>query len=62
MYCWNASITTTMLCLALLCTSACSKNRTGRGPEIGGADKGCYVYTTKDDDFDYVTQQAKVEP
>ena len=61
MYCWNASITTTMLCLALLCTSACSKNRTGRGPEIGGADKGCYVYTTKDDDFDYVAQQAKVE-
>jgi hypothetical protein len=44
-----------------LATSACTKSRTGRGPEIGGADKGCFVYTTKDDDFEYVSQQAKVE-
>jgi len=48
-------------CLVALCASGCSKNRTGRGPEIGGANKGCYVYTTDDDEFNYVSQQAKVE-
>ena len=58
---WNTLITTMTLCVAVLCASACSKNRTGRGPEIGGADKGCYVYTTNDDEFNYVSQQAKVE-
>lgn len=47
--------------VALCLCAACAKNRTGRGPEIGGADKGCYVYTTKDDEFTYISQQATVE-
>ncbi|MFW2390530.1 MAG: hypothetical protein ACN4G0_19495, partial [Polyangiales bacterium] len=46
------------LCLAV---AACSKVKTGRGPEIGGAAKGCFVYQTKDEDFEYVSQQATVE-
>ncbi len=50
------------VCLLALCaTAGCSKSRTGRGPEIGGTDKGCFVYQTKDDEFEYVTQQATVE-
>ena len=61
MPCWKASITLIMFCVAAVCVSACDKNRTGRGPEIGGADKGCYVYTANDDEFQYVSQQAKVE-
>ena len=47
--------------LAALLLPACSKVKTGRGPEIGGADKGCFVYQTKDKDFKYVTQQATVQ-
>lgn len=49
-----------MLGLCLLAT-ACAKARTGRGPEIGGEEKGCFVYQTKDEDFEYVSQQATVE-
>ncbi|MFA9470998.1 MAG: AAA family ATPase [Deltaproteobacteria bacterium] len=56
----NIPTAVALLAIALI-ASACDKNRTGRGPEIGGADRGCYVYTTKDDDFSYVSQQAKVE-
>ena len=41
--------------------AACAKAKTGRGPEIGGEDKGCFVYQTKDTEFKYVSQQAKVE-
>ena len=29
--------------------------------EIGGTEKGCFVYQAKDSEFNYVTQQAKVE-
>jgi hypothetical protein len=57
----TVSGTMVALCLCAACASACAKNRTGRGPEIGGADKGCYVYTTKDDEFTYISQQATVE-
>jgi len=49
------------LLMVALVASACSKSRTGRGPEIGGTEKGCFVYQTKDSEFKYVTQQAKVE-
>ncbi|MGB5702489.1 MAG: hypothetical protein WBM48_06715, partial [Polyangiales bacterium] len=50
------------LMLLLVCTaSACNKSRTGRGPEIGGADRGCFVYKAKDSEFKYVTQQAQVD-
>lgn len=47
-----------VLALAL---ASCAKNRTGRGPEIGGTDKGCYLYHTKSGEFKYVAQQANVE-
>ena len=47
--------------LALCATAGCSKSRTGRGPEIGGADKGCFVYQANHEEFEYVTQQATVE-
>ena len=48
--------------LLLVCTaSACNKSRTGRGPEIGGADRGCFVYQAKESEFKYVTQQAQVD-
>lgn len=49
------------LCLGATCHSGCAKHRTGRGPKIGGADEGCYVYTVKDDEFTYFSQQATVE-
>ncbi|MBW1905699.1 MAG: hypothetical protein JRJ24_10415, partial [Deltaproteobacteria bacterium] len=61
MFSRKSSVTIAAVLLAASCASACSKNRTGRGPAIGGAEKGCYVYTTKDDEFSYVSQQAKVE-
>lgn len=50
------------VCVLALCAAAgCSKSRTGRGPEIGGTDKGCFVYQAKEGEFEYVTQQATVE-
>ena len=39
----------------------CGKSKIKRGPEIGGHDRGCYVYKTKDKKFEYVSQQATVE-
>lgn len=45
----------------MLALVACDKSRTGRGPEIGGTNKGCFVYQAKDSEFEYVAQQAKVE-
>jgi hypothetical protein len=44
-----------------LLVSSCSKSKTGRGAEIGGADKGCFVYEAQDTEFKYVSQQATVE-
>lgn len=49
------------LVLVCLIATACAKVRTGRGPEIGGGEKGCFVYQTKDEGFEYVSQQATVE-
>ncbi len=39
----------------------CSKSKITKGAEIGGADKGCYHYSTKDKSFEYTSQQATVE-
>ena len=50
-----------LLLFALLATTAYNTSRTSRGPEIGGTEKGCFVYQTKDNELNYVTQQAKVE-
>jgi hypothetical protein len=47
--------------LAMLALAACEKSRTGRGPEIGGANKGCFAYEAKDGEFEYVSQLARVE-
>jgi hypothetical protein len=41
--------------------SGCDKSKTMKGPEVGGAGKGCYEYTTKDKKFKHVSQQATVE-
>ena len=49
------------LVVAMLALVACDKSRTGRGPEIGGTNKGCFVYQAKDSEFEYVAQQAEVE-
>ncbi|MEM9730167.1 MAG: hypothetical protein AAF997_16430 [Myxococcota bacterium] len=53
-------IATLMLFIAAL-AGACGKSKVTRGPEVGGADKGCYIYKTKDKTFEYVSQQATVE-
>jgi len=55
------SISTIVLPIVCLLVGACAKVKTGRGPEIGGDEKGCFVYQTKDREFEYVTQQATVE-
>lgn len=48
--------------LLLVCAgTACDKSKIKKGAEVGGADKGCYLYSTKDKRFDYVSQQATVE-
>ena len=39
----------------------CGKSRTMKGAKIGGAHAGCYEYTTRDKDFEHVSQQATVE-
>ena len=39
----------------------CGNSKTMKGPEIGGAGKGCYQYTTNDKEFKHVSQQATVE-
>jgi len=39
----------------------CGKSKIMKGAEVGGAGKGCYLYTTKDKTFEYVSQQATVE-
>jgi len=53
------------LCLGLLliagAAAGCGKSKTMKGPEVGGAGKGCYQYTTKDKTFKHVSQQATVE-
>ena len=57
---WSTAKTIVLPVLCLL-IGACAKVRTGRGPEIGGEKKGCFVYQTKDHEFNYITQQATVE-
>jgi hypothetical protein len=49
------------LCALATATAACSKSKTMKGAETGGAGLGCYKYTTKDKKFEYVSQQATVE-
>ncbi|MBW2552304.1 MAG: hypothetical protein JRE73_16440, partial [Deltaproteobacteria bacterium] len=53
------------LCLGLLLIAGvaggCGKSKTMRGAEVGGANKGCYQYKTKDKHFKHVSQQATVE-
>jgi len=51
----------TALAMLIVAASGCDKNRTGRGAEVGGAGRGCFAYETKDSEFKYVTQRAKVE-
>jgi hypothetical protein len=52
-------------CLALLLlvpvAVGCGNSKTMKGPEVGGAGKGCYQYTTDDKEFKHVSQQATVE-
>lgn len=42
-------------------TVGCGKSKISKGAEVGGADKGCYHYTTKDKKFEYASRQATVE-
>jgi hypothetical protein len=49
------------LVLSLPALSGCKKTSTGKGAEIPGSNEECFVYTTKDREFKYVTQQARVE-
>ena len=45
----------------VLVGTGCGKSKISKGPEVGGADKGCHLYRTKDKSFEYVSQQATVE-
>ncbi|MGB8222122.1 MAG: hypothetical protein WCF10_06020 [Polyangiales bacterium] len=49
------------LLLVASLVAGCGKSKIEKGPEMGGADKGCYQYKTKDGTFDYLSQQASVE-
>ena len=49
------------LVLIALAVGGCGKSKTMKGAEIGGTNKGCYQYTTKDKEFKHVTQQATGE-
>ena len=55
----NARIVSMLLVCSFV--AGCSKTLTGRGAELGGANKGCFVYETKDTEFKHITQQARVE-
>jgi len=50
-----------VLALCSLASAACSKSKTMKGAETGGSGLGCYKYTTKDKDFESISQQAVVE-
>ncbi|MEM7435236.1 MAG: hypothetical protein AAF436_08805 [Myxococcota bacterium] len=47
--------------LLALPSGGCGKSKIKKGAEIGGAGAGCHRYSTKDKEFQYVSQQAKVE-
>ncbi|UCH30755.1 MAG: hypothetical protein JSV06_06945, partial [Myxococcales bacterium] len=49
------------LCVLFAAASACGKSKTMKGAEVGGAGLGCYKYTTKDNEFKHISQQATVE-
>ncbi|MFW2390225.1 MAG: hypothetical protein ACN4G0_17955 [Polyangiales bacterium] len=50
----------TALLIAAAATG-CGKSKTMKGADLGGVNKGCYEYTTRDKDFKHISQQAAVE-
>ena len=41
--------------------AGCGKSKTMKGAEMGGSDRGCYEYKTKDKEFKSISQQASVD-
>ncbi len=54
-----------ILAMAALATSiaasGCNRSKISKGAAIPGTGGGCYVYSTRDKSFNYVTQEATVE-
>ncbi|MBW2547793.1 MAG: hypothetical protein JRE82_11300, partial [Deltaproteobacteria bacterium] len=59
-YVGKCAVAVLVVGLAAVASGGCGKSKTFRGPEVGGAGKGCYQYKTKDKDFKYMSQQATV--